>query len=363
MLVARLQIRGGGGGPSKRGAGKAASSGASLPGAVLSSKEGVVATVWAEVYCGTADAGRWVHVDVLNGYVDQPNMVDGASARKAPLCYVIACEHGRARDVTQRYAASMPSVLRNRDEEWWRRVTAYLHAQPLRLDGGGGGGAPAVKAEAEVIVLDSDDDDAEEEEGGPALCTRVGGRAAAGEEQAARAAAAGGVPDQASSLRAAAGKGPRIIDARYSHQRGTQDHPLGAHAAQAASAAEQKPGSSTAALRPQQASAAATAATASAAGPLRAASAPAAANLQKAGGGRQGDKTAALRAAREEAELSHRALSQLHGLPTSIDGFKTHPLYILKRHITKYEVRPGRAWQHIAYACHSPSMPSLLCLW
>lgn len=46
----------------------------------------------------------------------------------------------------------------------------------------------------------------------------------------------------------------------------------------------------------------------------------------------------AMRAAREEAELSYRALSQLHGLPASIDGFKTHPLYVLKRHVTKYEV-------------------------
>ena len=31
----------------------------------------------------------------------------------------------------------------------------------------------------------------------------------------------------------------------------------------------------------------------------------------------------------------------LQGLPTSIEGFKVHPLYVLKRHIGKYEVRPS----------------------
>lgn len=27
--------------------------------------------VWAEVYCGSAEAGRWVHVDILGGSVNK----------------------------------------------------------------------------------------------------------------------------------------------------------------------------------------------------------------------------------------------------------------------------------------------------
>lgn len=44
------------------------------------------------------------------------------------------------------------------------------------------------------------------------------------------------------------------------------------------------------------------------------------------------------RAAREEAELKHQEKVGL-GVPTSIDGFKAHPDFVLQRHITKYEVR------------------------
>lgn len=46
-----------------------------------------------------------------------------------------------------------------------------------------------------------------------------------------------------------------------------------------------------------------------------------------------------LRAKREDAELHQKAMSQMQGLPTSLEGFKAHPTYILKRHIGKYEVR------------------------
>ena len=27
--------------------------------------------VWAEVYCGSAEAGKWVHVDVINGVMNK----------------------------------------------------------------------------------------------------------------------------------------------------------------------------------------------------------------------------------------------------------------------------------------------------
>lgn len=40
----------------------------------------VVVTCWAEVWCGSAETGRWVHVDVVNGLVDRCG-VDGWSGR------------------------------------------------------------------------------------------------------------------------------------------------------------------------------------------------------------------------------------------------------------------------------------------
>jgi hypothetical protein len=43
---------------------------ASTSGSVLS-RQGAVVNVWAEVYCGSVEAGRWVHVDVVNGMMDR----------------------------------------------------------------------------------------------------------------------------------------------------------------------------------------------------------------------------------------------------------------------------------------------------
>ncbi len=47
---------------------------------------------------------------------------------------------------------------------------------------------------------------------------------------------------------------------------------------------------------------------------------------------------AQLRDAREAAELSSKEQAGLDTLPTTIDDFKKHPVYVLKRHITKYQV-------------------------
>jgi xeroderma pigmentosum group C-complementing protein len=46
--------------------------------------------------------------------------------------------------------------------------------------------------------------------------------------------------------------------------------------------------------------------------------------------------------AREEAELEQRAAAQVSALPTTIEGFKTHSLYMLERHIGKYQVKGFR---------------------
>ncbi|GAB4822170.1 hypothetical protein N2152v2_009216 [Parachlorella kessleri] len=48
-----------------------------------------------------------------------------------------------------------------------------------------------------------------------------------------------------------------------------------------------------------------------------------------------------LAAAREDADLAQRAQQAKRGLPTTIDGFKSHPVYVLERHIAKYQgLRP-----------------------
>lgn len=59
-------------------------------------------------------------------------------------------------------------------------------------------------------------------------------------------------------------------------------------------------------------------------------------------GGRACPLQAQLAAAREDAELAQRAQQAKRGLPTTIDGFKSHPTYVLQRHVAKYcTVRPG----------------------
>lgn len=45
---------------------------------------------------------------------------------------------------------------------------------------------------------------------------------------------------------------------------------------------------------------------------------------------------------REDAELQERVTAEKRGLPNTVDGFKRHPLFILERHITKYQaLEPG----------------------
>ncbi|EFJ49372.1 hypothetical protein VOLCADRAFT_89729 [Volvox carteri f. nagariensis] len=200
---------GGGGGGGDGPGGKAvvangSGSGSGAPaGTAMSVRPEVVVSCWAEVYCGSADKGRWIPVDVVNGYVDRPELIDTATQRPTPVCYVVAAELGALVDVTPRYCHNLLAAKRNRDEAWWTATADIVQRQPGSAGGGNRG------------------------------CVGGGG-----------------------------------------------------------------------------------------------------------GGGGVGD----LRAAREAAELHQRGLSQLQGLPTSIEGFKSHPLYVLKRHIGKYEsLRPGTA--------------------
>ena len=80
-----------------------------------------VGTFWLEVYTGSEDTGKWMHVDPLTGWVDSPEKVEGILLPCGqPLTYVIACSEGGAlKDVTQRYTTSFLSAQKLRDSQWW----------------------------------------------------------------------------------------------------------------------------------------------------------------------------------------------------------------------------------------------------
>eukprot|EP00955_Chlamydomonas_euryale_P072057 361277-Chlamydomonas_euryale.AAC.2 len=63
----------------------------------------------------------------------------------------------------------------------------------------------------------------------------------------------------------------------------------------------------------------------------------------------------AMRARREDAELRQRVAAAMSNLPTSIDGFKNHPVYVLKRHISKYEVGRAGSLRGQKALCLSPA--------
>jgi Rad4 beta-hairpin domain 1 len=45
---------------------------------------------------------------------------------------------------------------------------------------------------------------------------------------------------------------------------------------------------------------------------------------------------------REDAELGEKAVVDRAALPTTLEGFKKHPLYVLQRHIPRYSaLAPG----------------------
>ncbi|KAK9908106.1 hypothetical protein WJX75_002826 [Coccomyxa subellipsoidea] len=91
------------------------------------SRRGLDGRCWAEVYCGSAESGSWVHVDPLTGTVDRAQDVEKGCVRTAPMAYVVAFSGNTAKDVTQRYVKSFRAVQKLRDEEWWHQTM-----QPLR---------------------------------------------------------------------------------------------------------------------------------------------------------------------------------------------------------------------------------------
>ncbi|BDA45057.1 probable DNA repair protein complementing XP-C cells homolog [Coccomyxa sp. Obi] len=91
------------------------------------SRRGLDGHCWAEVYCGSAESGSWVHVDPLTGTVDRAQDVEKGCVREAPMAYVVAFSGNTAKDVTQRYVRSFRAVEKLRDEQWWQETL-----QPLR---------------------------------------------------------------------------------------------------------------------------------------------------------------------------------------------------------------------------------------
>jgi hypothetical protein len=203
----------------------------------------------------------------------RPDMVDALVARPLPVCYVVACEAAGARDVSSRYIHSLLSAQRNRDELWWMAVAESLPSQRRA--------SAAAGAESDVAVALV--------KGGDSGGSRPLGRAGAPAVQSHRQqepVAGGAASNGASSSAPPRGhrSGPTLVDARFSHQRGSMDNPRGAHAA-ATAAAE------AAAEAGAQAGAAATAP-----------------GKPRSG---HGLEAADMRAAREAAELQHRAVSQM----------------------------------------------------
>ncbi|GAX72825.1 hypothetical protein CEUSTIGMA_g280.t1 [Chlamydomonas eustigma] len=258
---------------------KSAPSSSSLPGLVSSSRSSLAPVVWAEVYCGSDEAGRWVHVDVINGLVDKPDSVEVSTMRTCPLAYVIACSpcfvsteaavvpsrtsstsvvkdqaHSvpqgtmysccEVKDITSRYASSTLTVQRLRDDAWW---TSLLSSLNLKSNPHGG--------------------------------------------------------ESSSST-----QNGRSLTAPMLHQ--SKSQPASSQGLDI--------------------------------GQSRQVASKAITNTDEQTAPRDRPTFSALRSKREDAELQQRSASHMQGLPATIEAFKSHPVYILKRHLTKYQaLRPG----------------------
>eukprot|EP00891_Asterochloris_glomerata_P007608 jgi/Astpho2/7608/Aster-x0327 len=111
---------------------------------------------WAEVFCGSGDEGRWVHVDPLLNWLDKPEQVEGGGVRQCGLAYVVAFANGGAKDVTRRYIGHMPYTQKLRDSKWFKHLLAPLHkaegeARVAHMQQQDGGTAASGKPQAEAL--------------------------------------------------------------------------------------------------------------------------------------------------------------------------------------------------------------------
>ncbi|KAL0052801.1 hypothetical protein WJX82_007986 [Trebouxia sp. C0006] len=207
------------------------------------------ASCWAEVLCGSAELGKWVHVDPLLNWLDVPDKVEGAGIRPGGLAYVVAFANRGAKDVTQRYTGSVLAADKLRDNAWWEQTLKPLRKHEVA----------ATTLHHKVQQL-------------PAALQDTNGHQ----------------PGQAaeSDLKSPQGRSPAALP-----------HP--AAVSGATSRADDKTSKFAA-------------------------------------------TAAELALKREDAELSQRAASERRGLPSNVEGFKHHPVYVLERHIGRYfALKPG----------------------
>uniref|UniRef100_A0A2P2LPW8 DNA repair protein complementing XP-C cells homolog isoform X1 n=1 Tax=Rhizophora mucronata TaxID=61149 RepID=A0A2P2LPW8_RHIMU len=97
---------------------------------------------WAEIHCsGENLAGKWVHVDAVNGIIDGEQMVEAAvAACRKSLRYVVAFAGSGAKDVTRRYCMKWHKIASQRiDSVWWDAVLGPLkELEPGAMGGSSG---------------------------------------------------------------------------------------------------------------------------------------------------------------------------------------------------------------------------------
>ena len=227
-----------GGGGTNGGAGTAR-------GAAFGAHQGHVGRYWIELFCGTTNSGRWVHICPISGWIDRAEDVEGLAPRGQSLAYILAFSgQGGAKDVTRRYTSSFLSAEKQRDGEWWDGTMAVLRAKEMKA---------------------------------------LHGAAAA-------TAAGGGGGAAQMNLPTTASPTPKFTTTKATTPPLTKSTP------------------------PTKRTTTTTTTTKSTAVP-----------------------SPSLMAAREDRELELRAASERHTHPTTIEGFKKHAVFILARHIAKYQ--------------------------
>ncbi|KAA6419983.1 MAG: DNA repair complementing XP-C cells-like [Trebouxia sp. A1-2] len=182
------------------------------------------ASCWAEVFCGSAELGRWVHVDPLLNWLDVPDKVEGAGI-------------------------SVLAADKLRDNAWWEQTLKPLRKHEVAAT------TLHHKAQQLPAALQEADEHLPGQTAGSDLKNPQGRPPAALTPAAEVSGATCGADDKTSKL--------------------------------AARAAE-------------------------------------------------------LALKREDAELNQRAVSERRGLPSNVEGFKHHPVYVLERHIGRYfALKPG----------------------
>lgn len=222
--------------------------------------------------CSRNPAASLYRVTVINSACLGRYYVNCILATPAP-CYAAPPLQGAAKDVTKRYAANFIAASKHRDEAWWRAALAAAKPEAL---------PPLLRAQL---------------------------RAAAAAAPAAASGGAGGGA-VAAGVASASGSG---------HTTATSVAIVGASTSGAARASG-----------PSSTVVAASTASASYIAAGRGVAVASASTLADA------SVAATLRAAREDAEMEERIISQRRGMPMSIEGFKCHPEYILTRHVPKY---------------------------